>query len=64
MMSNVSFSGNLVGYQQTILNSPARFTVTQAGTKTGKTYSHLYWLFKKAHATPEGYERGEDEEHI
>ena len=47
-MINVNFSGNLVGYQSKILNSKARFTVTQAGTKTGKTYSHLYWLLKKS----------------
>jgi phage FluMu gp28-like protein len=30
------------------MNSPARFTVTEASTKTGKTASHIIWLFEQA----------------
>lgn len=45
----------LVDYQKKILYSPARFTVTTAATKIGKTASHLWWLFEKAHEnTKEG----------
>jgi hypothetical protein len=42
----------LVPYQKAILNSQARFTVTTAATKIGKTFSHLWWLFEKAHTPP------------
>jgi hypothetical protein len=41
----------LVPYQRAIIDSPARFTVTTAATKIGKTFSHLWWLFEKS-ATP------------
>ena len=40
---------NLTWYQKDILYSEKRFTVTEAGTKTGKTHSHLFWLFEIAH---------------
>ena len=40
---------DLSGYQSDILDSPCRFTLTEAGTKTGKTFSHIYWLFRQAH---------------
>lgn len=39
-------------YQKKILDSPARFTITEASTKAGKTFSHLWWLFEKAHHPP------------
>lgn len=39
----------LASYQKDILNSSARFTITEASTKCGKTYSHIIWLFGKAH---------------
>jgi len=39
----------LTNYQKDILFSKARFTITEAGTKIGKTYSHIIWLFGKAH---------------
>lgn len=39
----------LTSYQSEILYSDARFTVTEAGTKTGKTFSHIWWLFEQAH---------------
>ncbi len=42
----------LASYQKKILDSPARFTVTTAATKVGKTFSHLFWLFEKAHEAP------------
>lgn len=35
-------------YQLDILNSKARFTVTTAATKVGKTASHIVWLFEQA----------------
>lgn len=38
----------LYPYQTDILNSPARFTVTIASTKVGKTASHVVWLFEQA----------------
>jgi hypothetical protein len=38
----------LYEYQKGILNSPARFTVTEASTKVGKTASHIIWLFEQA----------------
>ena len=40
---------NLTSYQKAILNSPSRFTITEASTKVGKTYSHIIWLFGKSH---------------
>jgi hypothetical protein len=39
---------NLTSYQKAILFSPARFTICEASTKVGKTYSHIIWLFGKA----------------
>lgn len=42
----------LVPYQKAILNSEARYTVTTAATKIGKTFSHLWWLFEKSHTAP------------
>lgn len=38
----------LYSYQTAILNSPARFTITEAATKVGKTASHVVWLFEQA----------------
>lgn len=35
-------------YQQKILDSLARYTVTEASTKTGKTASHIIWLLEQA----------------
>jgi len=39
----------LTGYQKRMLYGEERFTITEAGTKVGKTYSHLWWLFEEAH---------------
>lgn len=38
----------LYNYQRSIIDSPKRFTVTEASTKTGKTASHIIWLFEEA----------------
>jgi phage FluMu gp28-like protein len=38
----------LYHYQNSILNSPARYTCTAAATKCGKTASHIVWLFEQA----------------
>lgn len=35
-------------YQRAILDSVARYTVTEAATKVGKTASHIIWLFEQA----------------
>ena len=42
---------NLTGYQKDILYCNERFTVTEASTKVGKTFSHLYWIFEQANDT-------------
>ncbi|MFS4446721.1 terminase large subunit domain-containing protein [Maribacter sp. 2307UL18-2] len=39
----------MTSYQKEIIFSKARFTITEASTKSGKTYSHIVWLFMKAH---------------
>lgn len=44
---------NLTSYQKAILFSPSRFTVTEASTKIGKTYSHIIWLYGMAHQRAE-----------
>jgi hypothetical protein len=38
----------ITSYQKAILDSPARYTVTEAATKVGKTASHVIWLFEEA----------------
>jgi len=42
----------LVPYQQAIIDSKARYTVTTASTKIGKTFSHLWWLFEESSTPP------------
>lgn len=44
----------LTSYQKTILDCKERFSITEAATKCGKTFSHIYWLFKEAHKGKEG----------
>lgn len=41
-------------YQQRMLDCPARYTVTEASTKAGKTASHIIWLFEQALQGHEG----------
>lgn len=38
----------LTTYQKDIIDAPERFTVTEAATKTGKTASHIIWLFEQS----------------
>lgn len=38
----------VAGYQQRMLDCPARYTLTEASTKAGKTASHIIWLFEQA----------------
>lgn len=38
----------ITSYQKAILDSPARYTVTEAATKVGKTASHVIWLFEES----------------
>jgi len=45
----------LTSYQKKILFSDARFTITEASTKSGKTYSHITWLYAKAHELEDAY---------
>lgn len=42
-------SPKLTDYQTQIVDCTKRFTITEASTKIGKTFSHIWWLFKKAH---------------
>lgn len=41
---------DLTGYQKDILYNDYRFTITEASTKVGKTFSHIWWFFEMAHA--------------
>lgn len=45
----------LARYQTQIIDSPARYTITEAATKTGKTTSHIVWLFECALGGKEGW---------
>jgi hypothetical protein len=48
----------LAQYQKDILYNDKRFTITEASTKVGKTFSHIWWIFERAHESwnREGYE--------
>lgn len=39
----------LTTYQKDFLYNDSRFTVTEASTKVGKTFSHIWWIFERAH---------------
>lgn len=45
----------LTNYQKAILDAPERFTITEAATKCGKTFSHIWWLFREAHKGKDGH---------
>lgn len=49
---------NLTTYQKEILYNSSRFTVTEASTKVGKTFSHIWWIYERAHEpwNKDGYE--------
>lgn len=40
----------LTSYQKRFLYNDSRFTVTEASTKVGKTFSHIWWIFEQSHA--------------
>jgi hypothetical protein len=44
----------LTYYQREILDAEERFTITEASTKTGKTASHIIWLFEQGLKLKEG----------
>lgn len=39
----------LTSYQKNFLYNDSRFTITEASTKVGKTFSHIWWIFERAH---------------
>lgn len=47
----------LTSYQENFLYNPSRFTFTEASTKVGKTFSHIWWIYERAHElwNKEGY---------
>jgi hypothetical protein len=48
-LSQINYTRPLItSYQKNILDSLNRYTVTEAATKTGKTASHIIWLFEQA----------------
>ena len=39
----------LTDYQKKFLYNKARFTITEASTKIGKTFAHIFWIYERAH---------------
>lgn len=39
---------NLTEYQEQFLYCDARFAITEASTKVGKTFAHIWWIFEAA----------------
>lgn len=39
-------------YQRDMIYAPEGNTITEATTKAGKTFSHIWWLFEQAHKPP------------
>ena len=39
----------LTSYQNDFLYNDSRFTITEASTKIGKTFSHIWWIYERAH---------------
>jgi len=39
----------LTSYQNKFLYNKSRFTFTEASTKVGKTFSHIWWIYERAH---------------
>ncbi|HRP61347.1 MAG TPA: hypothetical protein PK833_13830, partial [Vicingus sp.] len=39
----------LTSYQKDFLYNGSRFTITEASTKVGKTFAHIWWIFEQAH---------------
>ena len=40
---------DLAQYQKEFLYNSSRFTITEASTKAGKTFAHIFWIFERAH---------------
>jgi hypothetical protein len=40
---------NFAPYQVEFLYGPERFCVTEASTKCGKTFAHIFWIYEQAH---------------
>ena len=40
---------NLTSYQEDFIYNDSRFTIVEASTKVGKTFSCLWWFFEQAH---------------
>lgn len=40
----------LTSYQKNFLYNKSRFTITEASTKAGKTFAHIFWIYERAHA--------------
>lgn len=39
----------LTSYQKEILYNDSRYTICEASTKVGKTFSHIWWIYERAH---------------
>ena len=39
----------LTSYQKGFLYNESRFTITEASTKVGKTFAHIWWIYERAH---------------
>jgi hypothetical protein len=39
----------LTSYQKDFLYNDSRFTITEASTKAGKTFAHIWWIYERAH---------------
>lgn len=39
----------LTSYQKDFLYNDSRFTITEASTKVGKTFAHIWWIYERAH---------------
>ena len=40
---------DLTDYQKNFLYNDSRFTITEASTKAGKTFAHIWWIYERAH---------------
>jgi hypothetical protein len=51
-MAITIISPKLTGYQHDLLYCEEKNTICEASTKVGKTFSHMWWLWEKAHKPP------------
>jgi hypothetical protein len=40
----------LTSYQKDSLYNDSRFPITEASSKIGNTFSHIWWIYENAHA--------------